>query len=307
MDGERVLIRDVTLRDGLQLVPGFVPTSLKRRWIEEAARCGLTEMEVTSFVPRRLLPQFADAPQVVADARSCGIHPCVLAPNLEAVRRALDAGADQINFVISATESFNRANLRRSIGESLAELAQAKDLLAAGRHGAEIAAVVSTAFVCPFEGPVPDGAVHSIVQEIHKLGVLEVVLADTIGQAQPRAVGRLLRDVSRDLPTLRLGVHLHDTFGLGMANAFAALDAGVRRFDAALAGLGGCPNAAGASGNLATEDLAFALERSGLSTGLDVRRLLALARSIATHCAPAPRHSHLLEHGVPSQYREVAR
>ncbi|MGE3397141.1 MAG: hydroxymethylglutaryl-CoA lyase [Sphingomonas sp.] len=298
-----VIIREVGLRDGLQLVPGVIDTDVKCSWIDLAAAAGIAEMDVTSFVPPAYLPQFADAEAVLKHALSSSILPTVLVPNLKGAKRALAAGAPKITFIVTASEAFSQANLRRSVETSLAELTELGALATSPRQRPLIIAGLSSAFGCAIEGPVPHHRVRRLAAQAAAAGVAEIVLADTVGYADPANVRRLLGALSADLPDIPIGIHLHDTRGTGLANALAAIEAGARIVECGFAGLGGCPNSPRATGNIATEDLVYMLEAMGLDTGIDLERLMVLVEDVLGHCADAPSHSHLHAAGLPKGFR----
>ena len=278
---DRVILREVGLRDGLQLIKSRLDTAIKLAWIRAQAEVGFTEIEVTSFVPISVLPQFADAATVLADAQKIGnLLPSVLVPNLRGAVMAMDAGARKITFVLSVSDSHNRANVRQSTDDSLAML---RDVLAErdNRQNIKVATALATSFGCSIEGAVSEGRVTQIAEILAKQGIDEINLADTVGYGDPAQVGRIFTDVQNAVGELPLAAHFHDTRGLGLANVMAALDAGVRRFDAALGGLGGCPFAPGASGNIATEDTVHLFDRLGIDSGIDLGALLEVRHQLA--------------------------
>ncbi len=278
---DRVILREVGLRDGLQLIKSRLDTAIKLGWIRAQAEVGFTEIEVTSFVPISVLPQFADAATVLADAQKIGnLLPSVLVPNLRGAVMAMDAGARKITFVLSVSDAHNRANVQKSTNDSLAML---RDVLAErdNRQNIKIATALATSFGCSIEGAVSEARVIQIAEILASQGVDEINLADTVGYGDPAQVGRIFTDVQKAVGALPLAAHFHDTRGLGLANVMAALDAGVRRFDSALGGLGGCPFAPGASGNIATEDTVHLFDRLGIDTGVDLSALLDVRHQLA--------------------------
>lgn len=303
MGSAEVLVREVGLRDGLQLVARQVETQRKLAWIDAASEAGFKEMEVTSFVPPAYMPQFADAETVLAHALKSRLTPTVLAPNLEGAERALAAGARRITFIVTASEAFSRANLRRPVQRSLDELAQLAALAKGSPDRPSIIAGLSSAFGCTIEGSVPHERVRTLASSAAQAGVDEITLADTVGYAEPVAVRRLIASIRADLPHVPLGVHFHDTRGTALANVLAALDAGVCIFESGWAGLGGCPHSPGATGNVATEDLVYMLEAMGIATGIDLERLLALVDDVVGHLPDAAHHSHLRGAGLPVGFR----
>lgn len=269
---ERVSLREVAPRDGLQNEPP-VPTEDKIRLIDALSRTGLARIEAVSFVHPRAVPQMADAAEVwdAAEKRP-GVHYSALAPNLKGVQRALDAGFDAIEVVVSASDTHNRANVGRSTDESIAELADIVQLAHERRAGVE--AIIATSFGCPYEGDVDPARVARIVDAAAAAGVDRVAFGDTTGMGTPRRVNDLLDAVDTGLPTL---MHFHDTRGAALANLLTAMDRGVVEFDASVGGLGGCPYAPGASGNVATEEVVHMLHDMGIETGVDLDALIGVA------------------------------
>jgi hydroxymethylglutaryl-CoA lyase len=281
---EHVCVRDVGLRDGLQLVREILPVDRKIAWIRDAHAAGIRHMEVTSFVPVKIVPQFADAEEVVAEALATpGLHASVLVPNLRGAERAFAAGVPRINYVLSASEMHNQANVRRSTDESLDDFRRITAARKqAGPRCEVIAGGIATAFGCTIQGTVPEARVIDIAGQFAQAGADEILLADTVGYADPRQVARLVKAVSAAVAPLPVSCHFHDTRALGLANVVAALEAGVRAFDASVGGLGGCPFAPGATGNINMEDTVFLLEQLGFSTGVDLPALIAFRREVET-------------------------
>lgn len=276
---ERVLVTDVGPRDGLQSEPAFVRTERKVAIVDALSAAGVGRVEVTSFVSPRAVPQMADAEAVMAQiARAPGVRYSALVPNARGAERALAARADELNVVTSSTETMNQRNLRMSIADSIAACQAIVRL--AEPAGVPVAGVVSTSFGCPYEGAVTVAQVLAVVERLVDVGVSEVSLADTIGVANPRQVEALVGAARTRWPTLVLGLHFHDTRGLGLANVLAGLQADVARFDASVAGVGACPFAPGATGNICTEDLVYMLDELGVATGGDLAKLIAAARLV---------------------------
>lgn len=274
----RIHIQEVSVRDGFQIEPVFVPTDRKVALINALGRTGLSKIEVTSFSSPKAIPMLADAEEVMRRiVRVAGVEYAALVPNVRGALRALAAGVDELNVVMSASASHNRANLQMSQQQSLAQLA---DIVVVAAGQAHINASLSTAFGCPFDGNVPGDQVLKLVQSFVDLGISRVALCDTTGMAHPAQVRRLFGAVIARWPEVSFTAHFHDTRGMGLANALAALDAGVVRFDASLGGLGGCPYAPGASGNVCTEDLVHMFQAMGHDTGVDLEALLTLARTL---------------------------
>ncbi|KQM68991.1 hydroxymethylglutaryl-CoA lyase [Xylophilus sp. Leaf220] len=272
---EQIHITDVSPRDGLQNQQIAVSTDAKLRLIELLVRAGVRSVEATSFVSPRAVPQMADAADLVPRIRAAvpGLRTSVLVPNLKGLERAHAAGAQEIAVVLSATETMNSKNI--NMGLDAATGVSEQTLHAAHALGLRTRAYVAVAFDCPFEGETPLVTVLRLAARMQAAGAGEIVIADTIGSASPGQVKERMRALTGVVPLQQLAVHFHDTRGMGAANAWAALEAGVRRFDASVGGIGGCPFAPGAAGNLATEDLVLLAERSGFSTGIALPGLLA--------------------------------
>lgn len=304
-----VYVHEVGTRDGLQSVPQFMPTEMKKRWITDEFHAGVREIEVCSFVPVKLIPQFADAADIVAHALTLpGLTVAALVPNLKGAQRGLELGVHKMNYVISVSESHNRANVRRSTEESAQDFEQIVALCRSveGTRRPKIVGGLSTALGCSIEGRVPPENVRRLATRLAQAGAEEIILADTVGYADPASVRQLFSAVRRDLgDAMPITAHFHDTRGLGLANALAALDVGIRAFDASLGGLGGCPYAPGASGNIATEDLVFMLESMGLSTGVDLERLLAARAQVREALADQPFHGAIARAGLPKNFAAV--
>lgn len=287
MQSTEVTISEVGPRDGLQNCASVMPTAAKLRWIRAEAACGVPEIEVGSFVSRRLLPQLADTDRLVcASLDFPGLTVAVLVPNQRGAKDAIASGAHKITLPLSVSESHSLSNVRRTHEQMYAEArairASIDALPAAARPHFE--GSLSTAFGCTIEGQVPERSVVVAAERLIAAGCDEVGLSDTTGHADPRAVTRLVRSVRKAVgPERMTGIHLHNTRGLGLANALAALEAGLSTFDASLGGLGGCPFAPGASGNIVTEDLVFMLEAMGVRTGIDLERLLEVRKILETH------------------------
>jgi hydroxymethylglutaryl-CoA lyase len=291
---EQVRVVDVTLRDGLQNEPKPVSTEEKLALIEKLVQAGVSSIQATSFVHPRWVPQMADAEVVaVGLKRFPGVRFSALVPNLKGYERALAAGIKHLEFVMSASESFNRRNLNCGIADSLEVLRQVSQ--AAERDSVAIRVGIATSFHCPFEEKISTGALVDIVRAARERGPWRISLSDTDGMAFPDQVREAVAAVRAKLNVMpnELALHFHDTYGRGLANTLAGLDAGVREFDATTGGLGGCPYCPGASGNLASEDLVALLEGLGYETGIDLNRLLDAAE-LATRFSSRPYQGHLL-------------
>ncbi len=277
----RVLITEVVTRDGFQDETQIIPTDQKVRVIEGLLRAGLTSIEVTAFVHPRVVPQMADAEEVMARIpRASGITYSALAPNLIGANRALAAHVHEVRLIVSASESHNHANVNRSVAESLKELREAADAVRSASPRVGLAFGIATAFGCPFEGPVPIDRVCWVIDQIVGMGVETIGLADTTGMANPAQIQRTIAAVMERFPRVQFGLHFHNTRGMGLANTYAGLQVGVWRFDASLGGIGGCPFAPGATGNISTEDLVHMLHEMSIETGIDLDALIAEGRRL---------------------------
>jgi len=270
-----VAVTEVGTRDGFQAEATFIDTAIKAEIIDAMIAAGVRHIEATSFVSPRAVPQLADAHEVLSRlTRRKDAHIAALVPNARGAERALGAGVDEAVCFVSASETHNRTNLNTSIGESLANVAEvAKIVLGKAR----IRGAVACAFGCPFEGDVPVEAAMRLVDAYAGLGFDALTLGDTTGMATPRNVAQLVEAIRKRHPEIPIALHFHNTRGVGLANVMVGLDLGIREFESSIAGLGGCPFAPGATGNLATEDLVWVLEREGVETGIDVEAVVAIA------------------------------
>ena len=303
-----VIVHEVGPRDGLQATKIVVPTDAKIRWIAALQDAGVPWVQAGSFVHAKLLPQMADSGDVVRAAKGMGgSNVSALVPNLKGARHALAAGADQLNFVMSASEAHNLSNVRKTHAQSLDEFADIVALKKSDPARADVilSGGISTAFGCTISGKVDESTVYRLIESYLDAGAERINLADTVGYANPRQVAQIFAEARRIVGDVPLGAHFHDTRGLGLANAYAALEAGVREFDACLGGLGGCPFAPGASGNVVTEDLVFMFESMELRTGIDLDRLM-LAREIMVQSLHGePIHGAFVKAGAPKGFVAV--
>ena len=302
---EHAHVREVGLRDGLQSIAEILPTEQKIAWLEAEHAAGVREIEVSSFVPPKLLPQLADAEVVVRHALALpGLTVSALIPNLRGAERGLALGVHEMNFVLSVSEGHNRANVRRTTAESIEDFRRVVALChtAPAERRPRVACGLATAFGCTIEGAVDEDRVRDIAVEVAEAGADAIILADTVGYGQPAAVERAFRRVIADVAPLPVTGHFHDTRGLGLANVLAALNAGARAFDASLGGLGGCPYAPGATGNIVTEDLAFMLEVMGFDTGIDIDQLIALRELVARSLPNVVQHGAIAKAGLPKNF-----
>lgn len=281
----QILVSEVGPRDGLQSIKAVLPTEAKKAWIAAEAAAGVREIEVGSFVPPSLLPQMADTAEIVAFARGiAGLNVVALVPNAKGAARAVEAGVHGMSIPFSMSETHSQRNVRKDHPAMLAEIAEVARIAREG--GVHFAVGLSTAFGCTIEGAVPEDQVVRLAVAAAEAGAQEFSLSDTTGYADPAQVRRLVRKVKAAVGADKLTtLHLHNTRGLGLANALAGLDEGITTLDSSLGGLGGCPYAPGASGNLVTEDLVLMLNSMGLETGIDLEKLLAV-RSILAEALP---------------------
>lgn len=276
---KRIFIHEVVARDGLQIEPQWVPTERKIELIDRLSATGVAKIEATSFVSPKAVPNLRDAEAVMAGiARNSAVTYVALVPNARGAERALAADVDEMVLVVSVSETHNRANVRRTVAESFAGFTEVFDV--ARDSGKAVAGALATSFGCPFEGAIPEQQVLDGVARYVDLGVTGVTLADTTGMANPRQVEALVGRVRERWPALELALHFHNTRGMGLANVLAGLAAGVARYEACLGGLGGCPFAPGATGNICTEDLVHMLHCMGYATGVDLDALLATAQRL---------------------------
>lgn len=276
---DKVLISEVGPRDGLQNCKGVMPTSIKKSWIKALYEAGVREIEVGSFVPPKLFPQLADTSELVAYARAFDdLRILALVPNLHGAKAAIAAGVTSIGFPLSVSETHSIKNLRQTHEQAIESIRAIADLIAQQPKSArpEFEGALSTAFGCSIEGKISQDKVLSLAERLIEAGVDELGLSDTVGYAQPKQVKTLIRETRRIAGNERVkSVHLHNTYGLGIANAFAAYEEGIEVFDSSQGGLGGCPASPGASGNIVTEDLVYMFEAMGVDTGIDLDKLLA--------------------------------
>jgi hydroxymethylglutaryl-CoA lyase len=300
-----ILISEVGPRDGLQSVSAVMPTALKRQWISALAAAGVREIEVGSFVPPKLLPQMADVRDVVSHALAIpGLHVCALAPNFRGAQAAFEADVHKLTIPVSVSESHSLANVRKTRAQMLDEVASIVALRNERYPQIEIEAGLSTAFGCTIEGIVPEDDVIRLAVELVGLGVDEVGPSDTSGYANPTQVGRIFPRLRAAIGTQRTGgAHFHNTRGQGLANVVAALDVGVTTFDASQGGIGGCPYAPGATGNIVTEDLVWLLESMGMHTGIDLDALIAARAWLREGLPGEPLYGHVAEAGINKGFR----
>ncbi|WP_205342049.1 hydroxymethylglutaryl-CoA lyase [Denitrificimonas caeni] len=286
---DRVYIQEVALRDGLQNEALFIPTADKVALVNALSLSGVSKIEVTSFTSPKAIPSLRDAEQLMQSLQR-NPHVCysALVPNVRGAERALTCAVDEMNLVLSASDSHGLANLRMTAAQSLIQFAEIVQL--SQGHSVRLNASISTAFGCPFSGAVADVQLMRLIEQLLDLGLDGITLCDTTGMADPAQVAQLCQQVLQRWPEVPFTLHFHDTRGMGLANALSAWQVGVRYFDASLGGLGGCPYAPGASGNICTEDLVHMLQRMGIDTGVNLAALLDAASTLP----------ELLQHPVPS-------
>ncbi len=307
MTTSSAVICEVGPRDGLQMARGRMPTDVKLRWIRQLADAGLKEIEVGSFVSPKAIPQMADTGDVVRGALAIdGVTVCALACNLKGAVAAHEAGAHVLAIPISVSDTHSHANVNKGTDEQIEMVRSIVDWVRAQPRPMRIDAAAATAFGCSMEGVVARARVVQVATALADTGVDKVALADTVGYAHPAQIRDTVRAVQDAIGARLAKLHLHDTMGLGLANALAGLEQGIREFDACLAGLGGCPFAPGASGNIVTEDLVFMLESMGIATGIDLRRLIA-ARDLLAQSLPDDRQrGGVAAAGVPRTFHPQA-
>lgn len=303
-----ITVGEVGPRDGLQSIKAIMPTEAKHRWIEALAAAGLREIEVGSFVSPKLLPQMADAAEVVQHARQIpGLDVLALAPNLKYATLAIAAGAHKVTMPVSASRTHSQRNIHMTPEQAIEQVrlvCELRDSSALPRPQIEVG--ISTAFGCTIEGPVSEDWVMQMALMLVAAGADSIGLSDGSGYANPAQVRRMFTRLKREIGNKAGAAHLHNTRGQGLANVVAALDAGVTTFDASQGGLGGCPYAPGATGNIVTEDLVFLLEAMGLRTGIDIDRLLAARAVLATALPGEPLYGYVVDAGVPKGFAPTA-
>jgi hydroxymethylglutaryl-CoA lyase len=309
--GLDVLISEVGPRDGLQSIKPTMPLEAKKAWIDAEAAAGVREIEVGSFVPAKLLPQLADTAEVVKYARTIpGLTVAVLVPNLKGAEAAVEAGAHKITIPLSASETHSMKNVRRTHAQMLDETRGIVALLRSlpQERRPKFEGGLSTAFGCTIEGVVPADKVVQLAEQLMEAGCDEVGLSDTTGYANPAQVKDLVKRVKAAVGDANLsGLHLHNTRGLGLANVIAGLEVGITTFDSSLGGLGGCPFAPGASGNIVTEDLVFMLEAMGLKTGIDLPKLLEVRRILRETLPTEEIYGFTPDAGLPLGFQPATR
>lgn len=291
----RIYFNEVATRDGFQIEPNFIPTDLKVELIDALSQCGYAKIEATSFTSPKAIPMLKDAEEVMSRIqRNPKVEYSVLVPNLRGAQRALDSRADELNLVMSTSETHNRSNLRMGREESFSALREVIEFIN-GRIPINVS--LSTAFGCPMEGDVPQDVVINYVSRFDNLGVRGVTICDTTGMAQPVQVQKMIDALHKQFKHLQLTMHFHNTRGMGLANILASVQSGITRFDGSLGGLGGCPYAPGASGNVCSEDAIHMVDAMGYDTGINIDVLLAIAKGL----------HQIVGHDVPGQVAKAGR
>ena len=291
----RIYFNEVATRDGFQIEPNFIPTDLKVELIDALSQCGYAKIEATSFTSPKAIPMLKDAEEVMSRIqRNPMVEYSVLVPNLRGAQRALDSRADELNLVMSTSETHNRSNLRMGREESFSALREVIEFIN-GRIPINVS--LSTAFGCPMEGDVPQDVVIDYVSRFDNLGVRGVTICDTTGMAQPVQVTKMIDALHKQFKHLQLTMHFHNTRGMGLANILASVQSGITRFDGSLGGLGGCPYAPGASGNVCSEDAIHMVDAMGYDTGINIDVLLAIAKGLP----------QIVGHDVPGQVAKAGR
>ena len=303
-----ILISEVGPRDGLQSIESIMSTQDKKNWIQAEAKAGVREIEVGSFVPAKLLPQMADTAELVRYAKTIpNLTVAALVPNFIGAKNAIDAGVDKMCLPLSVSETHSKANLKKDHSQVLEEVKIISQYIKTldENDRPEFEGNLSTAFGCTLEGKVSEKAVLSLGVKMMELGCDEVGLSDTTGYANPAQIKRLIRLLKKEVGNENLtSVHLHNTRGLGLANALAALDEGITTLDSSLGGIGGCPFAPGASGNIVTEDLVFMLEAMGINTGIDIEALLAVNQMVKKALPNEELYGFTIDSGLPKGYAD---
>lgn len=304
---EKIALREVGMRDGLQSIATVMPTETKIAWLDAEYAAGVREIEVSSFVPPKLLPQLADAEAVIAHAMTLpGLHVAALIPNSRGAERGIALGVPEMNYVLSVSNGHNLSNVRRPTDDSIEDFRRVVQLCRDSGKQVKINCGLATSFGCTIEGDVDEDRVRRIANEIAEAGADGIILADTVGYGQPAAIERVFRAVIADVGPLPVMAHFHDTRGLGLANVLAAYNAGCRYFDASLGGLGGCPYAPGATGNIVMEDTVFLFESMGCDTGIDLDRLVRVREIVAKALPEVMLYGAIAKAGLPRNFHPVA-
>src|SRR5580700_7239152 len=303
---EKIILREVGMRDGLQSIAEIMPTETKIAWLDAEYAAGVRHIEVGSFVPPKLLPQLADAEAVIGYAMTLhGLQVSALIPNSRGAERGLALGVPEMNYVLSVSNGHNLSNVRRPTEESIEDFRRVVQLCRDSGKEVKVNCGLATAFGCTIEGDVDEDRVRHIANEVAGAGADGIILADTVGYGQPAAISRIFRRVISDVAPLPVAAHFHATRGLGLANVLAAFSAGCQAFDASLGGLGGCPYAPGATGNIVLEDTVFMFEAMGCSTGIDLDKLAGVREMVARALPEVTLYGAIAKAGLPRNFHPI--
>ena len=305
MNNKQILVSEVGPRDGLQSIDAILPTEIKKQWILALANAGIQEIEVGSFVPKSLIPQLADTAEIVKYAITIpNLTVAALVPNLKGAINAIKSGAHKISIPFSTSETHSIKNVNKNHKQMIEEIKKISDYILENNHNTHLEVAVATAFGCSIIGEIPEDLVISLAEQIMKAGSKEIVLSDTTGYGDPSKVRKLVRKLKATIGDNKLNsIHLHNTRGLGLANAFAAIEEGITIIDSSISGIGGCPFAPGASGNIVTEDLVFMLDAMGFDTGIDLNKLFSIRDILSKALPDEPLYGYTANAGLPLGYK----
>ena len=305
MNNKQILVSEVGPRDGLQSIDAILPTEIKKQWILALANAGIQEIEVGSFVPKSLIPQLADTAEIVKYAITIpNLTVAALVPNLKGAINAIKSGAHKISIPFSTSETHSIKNVNKNHKQMIEEIKKISDYILENNHNTHLEVALATAFGCSIIGEIPEDLVISLAEQIMKAGSKEIVLSDTTGYGDPSKVRKLVRKLKATIGDSKLNsIHLHNTRGLGLANAFAAIEEGITIIDSSISGIGGCPFAPGASGNIVTEDLVFMLDAMGFDTGIDLDKLFSIRDILSKALPDEPLYGYTANAGLPLGYK----
>ena len=305
MNDNYIFINDVGPRDGLQSIDAILPTEIKKNWILAMVDAGIQEIEVGSFVPASIIPQLADTAEIVEYAITIpNLTVAALVPNLSGAINAIDSGAHKISIPFSTSETHSIRNVKRTHEQMFDEIKKVSDYIDNNDYSTHLEVALATAFGCSIIGEVPEDLVIKSAEKIMEAGSKEIVLSDTTGYGDPATVKKLIRKLQSAIGEDKItGIHLHNTRGLGLANAFAAIEEGITTIDSSISGIGGCPFAPGASGNIVTEDLVFMLDAMGYETGIDLEKLFSIRNVLSDALPDEPLYGYTIDAGLPVGYK----
>ena len=306
MSNKQILVSEVGPRDGLQSIDAILPTEIKKKWIHALVEAGIREIEVGSFVPASVIPQLADTAEIVKYAVTIpNLTVAALVPNLRGAIDAIDSGAHKISIPFSTSETHSTRNVKRTHEQMFEEIRKVSDYISENGHDTHLEVALATAFGCSIIGEVPEDLVIKSAEKIMESGSREIVLSDTTGYGDPATVKTLIRKLQSAIGIDKItGIHLHNTRGLGLANAFAAIEEGITTIDSSISGIGGCPFAPGASGNIVTEDLVFMLDAMGYETGIDLDKLFQIRNILSDALPEEPLYGYTIDAGLPVGYKQ---